>query len=208
MMKEVLIVLDKGWQAATAVFGSWNVLDYFIGAVAIGCVLLGAMRGFKPVARSLFGYLVAFFVAARFHADLVPWVRKRLFSTNGKGSEVGSNVMSGGTTLGAGASLMDTVHAIVAFLLLFTFVLAGLRLIRLALKKCTDVKSIRTVDRVTGAALGFVQFVFLWGMSYVLLRAWPPGVFRGWIESSVWVDRTGEWIPDIMIEVVKWAQWL
>lgn len=208
MMREVLILLNKGWQAAAAVFGSWNVLDYIIGAVAIVCVLLGAIRGFKFVALSLFGYLVSFVVAARFHADLVPWVRKRLFATNGRGDGTGSNVMDGGTALGASASLMDTVHDIVAFLLLFAFVLAGLWLIRLVLKKFTDVRPIRTVDRITGAVLGLVQFIFLWCMIYVFLRAWPPGVFRGWVKSSVWVDRTGKWIPDVMVEAVKWAQWL
>ncbi|NOJ70304.1 CvpA family protein [Paenibacillus alvei] len=203
MMHEIGLFFDKVWREVAAVFASWNVLDYIIVGAAVACMVLGAVRGFKSIALSLFGYMAAFIVAARFYVDFVPWVRKRVFTSTSSGT--GANT---GGDASLTASLMDTVHAVVAFLLLFTFVLVGLWLIRFALKKFTDVKPVRTVDRVTGAVLGLVQFIFLWCMIYILLRAWPAGAFRSWVDSSLWVDRTGKWMPDVMIEAVKWAQWL
>ncbi|SYX85558.1 CvpA family protein [Paenibacillus alvei] len=204
MMKDIGKFINNVWMEIAAVFASWNGLDYAIVGAAIACIVLGAVRGFKSIALSLFGYIVAFIVAARFYADFIPWVRKRVFTTVSSGS--GAEASGGGTPLAT--TFMDTVHAVVAFLLLFTFILAGLWLIRFALKKFTDVPPVRTVDRLTGAVLGLVQFVFLWCMIYVLLRAWPAGVFRDWVDASIWVNRTGKWMPDVMVEAVKWAQWL
>lgn len=205
MLQEITMFFDNLWNGLAEGVMAWNGLDYIIAIAAVICIAWGAKRGLKAQALSLFGYIVAFVVASRFYDYFIPWVRKRLFATGKQAASPHPSADGAGSMT---SELMDTVHAVIAFALLFFFVLAGLWLVRFALSKFTASGPIRTVDRLTGAVLGLIQFVFLWCILYVLLRAWPAGFIRTWVEESVWVDKTGQWIPDVMVEAVKWAQWL
>lgn len=206
MLQEITLFFDNLWNGIAAGIMAWNALDYIVAVAAMICIAWGAKRGLKAQALSLFGYIVAFIVASRFYDYFIPWVKKRLFTTSNQAASPEPPADGSGSILSS--ALMDTVHAVIAFALLFFFVLAGLWLIRFAWSKFTASRPIRTVDRLTGAVLGLIQFVFLWCILYVLLRAWPAGYIRTWVEASVWVDKTGQWIPDVMVEAVKWAQWL
>ncbi|BFH70221.1 hypothetical protein J27TS7_20530 [Paenibacillus dendritiformis] len=200
---DFLEILDKLRGDIANAFAAWNGLDYALAAAAAASVAWGAWRGMKSQLLSLIGCIVSFIVASRYYEDFVPWVRRRLFSPDG-----GSGDGTGGMTSSLSPALMDTVHAVVAFILLFAFAMAGLWLIRFAVQKLTAAQPVRAVDRLIGALLGLVQFAFLWCILYVMLRAWPAGALRDWAAASAWMEWTGAWMPDAMAQAVTWARWL
>ncbi|MDG0874432.1 CvpA family protein [Paenibacillus thiaminolyticus] len=200
---DILEFLDRLWGDIANAFAAWNGLDYVVAAAGVASVAWGAWRGMKSQLLSLIGCIASFIVASRYYEDFVPWVRRRLFSPDS-----GDGGGTGGTISSLSPTLMDTVHSVVAFILLFTFAMAGLWLIRFAIQKLTAAKPVRAVDRLVGALLGLVQFAFLWCIMYVLLRAWPAGAVRDWAAASVWMEWTGAWIPDAMAQAITWAQWL
>lgn len=199
----ILEFLHRLWGAIANAFSAWNGLDYVLAAAAAASVAWGASRGIKSQLLSLIGCIASFIVASRYYEDFVPWVRRRLFSP-----DAGSGAGIGGTTSSLSPALMEKVHAIVAFILLLTFAMAGLWLIRLVIQKLTAAKPLRAVERLIGALLGLLQFAFVWCILYVMLRAWPTGAIRDWAGASVWMEWTGAWMPDAMAQAVTWAQWL
>lgn len=199
---DILEFLHRLWGDIANAFAAWNGLDYVLAAAAAASVAWGAWRGMKSQLLSLIGCIVSFIVASRYYEDFVPWVRRRVFTPDS-----GSGTGTGGTASSLSPALLDTVHAVIAFILLFTFAMAGLWLIRFAIQKLTAVKPVRAVIGWS-RLVGLVQFAFLWCILYVMLRAWPAGAIRDWAAASVWMEWTGAWIPDAMAQAVTWAQWL
>ncbi|WP_028546043.1 CvpA family protein [Paenibacillus taiwanensis] len=193
------------WTWFIALLHTWNTLDWTIVAVCIMCIIIGAIRGLRAQALSLFGYVVAFIIAAKSYTYFVPWVRKRLFKSE---RSIDSTDMTSLTPTDLNQTWDQLIHAVISFCMLFLFVMAGLWLLKYALKRWSSVKPIRTFDRIMGAFLGIVQFVCFWCIAYILLRAWPSGALQEWVRHSVWMDKTGEWVPSLIAQAMQWAQWI
>jgi len=99
------------------------------------------------------------------------------------------------------------LHGIIAFSLLFLFVLLGLWLLKHLLTKMSSVRPVRRLDRYGGALLGCIQFIGLWCVIYILLLAWPSGELRRLATESYWMKKSEEWIPLWFAEAVQWVQW-
>ncbi|WP_195572013.1 CvpA family protein [Paenibacillus sp. 1001270B_150601_E10] len=197
--------IEKWWQSAShhlaAFWGQWNALDWLILFLCLCCIMIGAWKGLRSQALSLFGLIFAFIVAAKSYEYLIPWVKKRLFTNESSGAVI--------TDLRIEHSAWnELIHAIVAFSLIFGFVWSGLWLIRFALRKLSSVKPIRAFDRLCGGILGAVHFIWIWGLIYVLMMAWPSEALQHWTSASIWMRLTGEWAPVLLAEAVQWAQWL
>lgn len=183
-------------------FGQWNIIDWCFLVCLLICIIWGAIRGLRSQLLSLFGYAVAFVVAARNYEYLVPWVRKRVL-TNESAGPAGWNMVEQWQS--------DTpyaLHAVLAFCILFLFILVGLWLLKHLLNKLSGVRPVRTADRVVGAVLGIGQFICLWSIAYILLMSWPTGEVHALAAQSYWMTKTGSWLPVWFAEALQWIQWL
>ncbi|MGZ9583455.1 CvpA family protein [Paenibacillus marinisediminis] len=202
MWEAVVNQLVHIWNSVLNLFAAWNELDWLILIGLILCIIWGAYRGLRSLVLSLFGYAAAFIIAAKNYEYLIPWVRKRIFT-----NEVSTSSTISALEQGEAAS-QHVLHAVIAFSILFAFILLGLWLIRHLLTKMTSMRPIRRFDRYTGALLGIGQFICLWCIIYILLMAWPSGNVRSLAADSYWFAKTGEWLPIWFAEAVQWAQWL
>lgn len=199
-----MLFFNKIGEEISSIFTLWNGLDYGIALVAIGCTVFGIIRGFKSAVLPFFKHIAAFIVASRYYMDLIPWVKKRVFSLAGSGLTL--QPLTGGEGAAGSLSLLGVMHATVAFLLLFSFVWIGLWLMQFSGRKLPNCRPVWAIERVAGTAIGFVQFLFLWCIICALLRAWPVGTLPKWVVTSSWVNKTGELILDVMVEEVKWQR--
>lgn len=202
MWEALLVGSELAWNDGKQFFGRWNIIDWCFLIGIVFCLVWGAIRGLHSQLLSLFGYVVAFVVAARNYEYLIPWVRKRVLSNN----QVGATGWNR-----ADQVTMDTsngLHAVVAFCILFLFVLLGLWLLKLLLNKLSGVRPIRSADRVIGAVLGIGQFMFIWSIAYIVLRAWPTGEIHTLATQSYWMTKTDSWLPVWFAEILEWIQWL
>lgn len=205
-MSSVMQGIEGWWQSIshfwTSSFeGQWNGLDWLIVLLFGCCIAIGAWKGLRSQALSLFGLCFSFIVAAKSYEYLIPWVRKRLFT-----NQAGGSVMTDLETITT--SWDKLIHAIVAFIIIFGFIWSGLWLLRFALRKLSSIKPIRTFDRLCGALLGAVHFVWIWGIIYVLIMAWPSAALQQWTAASWCMKQTGEWAPFLLAEAIQWAKWL
>lgn len=107
------------------------LLDWIGIAALIISMLLGAWRGLVFEVLSLIGWVVAFFIAQGFAADVAAWL------------PVGE----------AGAAWRYPL----AFVLLFIAVAFGAGLLAALTRKMVTAVGLRSVDRTLGAAFGFVR---------------------------------------------------
>jgi len=200
MMQNIIQFIQTIWKEIYTSFYNWNALDFILLLFASIALILGAIRGLKSQIFVLIGYVGAFIVAAHFYTDLIPWVRKRIFST--VQSKYPYEVVTDG---GTGSLPIYTIHASIAFVLLFFFVWSAFWFTRLICKKFTVTRPIGIVNRLIGAAFGIIHFTFLWGVLYILLWIWPLGSIHHWVTSSVWMNHMQQWLPYMMIEAIKWV---
>ncbi|UHA72319.1 CvpA family protein [Paenibacillus sp. 481] len=207
------------WHTVRDVFLSWNPLDYAIVICAVLFTIIGAVRGLRSQLLSLFGILLAFFIASRFYEFFAPWVKKRLFGVEGDPSPIQSLGTQAAPSAaqkgdwasvysGAWSSISETVYSVTAFSILFGFVMAGFWLLNLLFKRFSKNRPLQSIDRWSGAIIGYLQFLIIWCLLYVVLKAWPTGKLHQWVETSFWMNKTGAWIPEVIVEAIKWAQWL
>ena len=202
-MWEALLVGSKyAWNDVKHTFGQWNIIDWCFLICLLICLVWGAIRGLRSQLLSLFGYVVAFVVAARNYEYLIPWVRKRVMTNNQEGA-TGWNMVDQGTV-----DTPDGLHAVLAFCILFLFILLGLWLLKQLLNKLSGVRPIRSIDRVIGAVLGIGQFMCIWSIAYILMMSWPTGKIHTLASQSYWIAKTDSWLPVWFAEALQWIQWL
>ncbi|WP_028593038.1 CvpA family protein [Paenibacillus assamensis] len=186
--------------------GSWNSLDILLTIIVVAFGLIGAVRGFKAKALSFLGWLIAFIVASRTYEYLIPWVRKQLFGVRTSAIDeraVGIDGLQFTQQYGE-----QMLHAGLSFGIMFGFTWIGLLLLKYCVARMSHVRSVRVLDRLGGAFIGVMQFFIVWGIGYVLLKSWPQPSVRQAIEHSQWAIKTSEWLPTVIAESIRWAQWL
>lgn len=180
---------------------AWNMLDWLIVAALFMCIIWGAYRGLRSQLLSILGFLISFIVASRNYEYLIPWVRKRLFTDQPSASTATIRLLE------EGQPAQQAVHAVIAFSLLFIFVLVGLWLLKHLISRLSKVRPLRTIDRLVGALLGIIQFLFVWCIVYILFLAWPSGIMRDLADQSYWMHQSAEWLPIGFATAVQWIQW-
>lgn len=187
--------------------GTWNSLDILLSITIVMFGLIGAVRGFKAKALSMLGWLIAFIVASRTYEYLIPWVRKQLFGVRTSAyideGAVGIDGLQSAQNYGE-----QMLHAGLSFGIMFGFTWIGLLLLKYVIARMSHVRSIRVLDRLGGAFIGVMQFFIVWGIGYVLLKSWPQTTIRQVLEQSQWAIKTSEWLPSVIAESIRWAQWL
>lgn len=112
-----------------------TTLDWFLAAVLLFSLLLGAWRGLVYEVLSVLGWAASFYVAQWFApqvAMLLPW-----------------------------QSATDPVRYAAAFVLVFIAALFAAGLLAAVLKKLVDAIGLRPVDRTLGAAFGMLRGMIL-----------------------------------------------
>ena len=125
-----------------------NILDIVIGIIVGFCLVRGIFRGIVKETASIIGVFVGFFVAYTFYPDVGDWI--------------------------SGFFNDKSYLNIFTFLFIFTFMFLAVGFVGVILKNLIKGVSLGWVDRILGAAFGFVKAVLIVSVLLVSLTAFLP----------------------------------
>ncbi|WP_291328836.1 CvpA family protein [Desulfovibrio sp. UCD-KL4C] len=125
-----------------------NALDIILIVIAAGLIFRGLLRGIVREAISVFSLILGFYLAARYHQNLMPYF---------------SNFFDGPGTVKAFSYL-----SIIAATVLVSAMLG------IVIKKILTITMLGWADQVLGGFLGLVEAVLVGGILIIILNSFTP----------------------------------